>query len=344
MTDEVLREIPQFRQQGGRTRIAVTYQSSSWERLLKAVRLGANDYLSPVPTDDEFRELLARGSDHKTPGTGPGRLITVFSNKGGVGTTTVAINIASALAAQITGNVAVVDLVLQHGDVSVFLDVPTVYTVVHLINELDRADASYLQNVLPKHPSGVYVAPAPFAPDQVELVTSVQIHRLLQTLRTSFDAVVVDAGHGFNEPTLAALDASSQIYLVTLPTLPSVRNTKRSLELFERLAYDSAKVSVIVNRHDAEESLRRDAIEDALGCRIHWSIPNDYSTVSQAINKGTAVRMIQPVGTLAANIDQLVATHLLGRASVAPADRPRPSRWRLLNPGALIRRRHHGAA
>ena len=344
MTDEVLREIPQFRQQGGHGRIVVTYQQPSWERLLKAVRVGANDYVSYWPTGDDFRELLTRTAEHKEePSAGSGRLITVFSNKGGAGTTTVAINVAASLAAQLSGSVAVVDLVLQHGDISVFLDVPTVYTVVHLISELDRADASYLQSVLPKHSSGVYVAPAPFAPDQGELVTSVQIIRLLQALRASFDAVVVDAGNEFNEQTLAALDTSSHIYLVTLPNLPSVRNTKRSLELFERLGYDSSKVSLIVNRHDAQEPLSHDAIEEALGCRIHWSIPNDYSIASQAINRGAAIRSIQPNGTLAGNIDQLVATNLLGRASVAPVKR-RHSPWSLPSLRALLRRPTHGTA
>ncbi len=317
MTDEALNELLRLREQGLRAWIVVTYQQPSSERLLKAVRMGANDYISNNPTPDEFKGMLARAAEISGDvGTKlPGRLITVFSNKGGVGATMVTINVAASLAARLPGSVVVVDLVLQHGDISVFLDVPTSYTVVNLVQELDRTDPSYLKSVLPKHPSGIYVLPAPYAPDEGELITDGQVSRLLRTLRSTFDAVVVDAGNEFNDHTLTALDASDRLLLVTLPNLPSVRNTKRTLELFDRLYYDASKLVIVVNRHDAQEKLSRDAIEGALGRQVHWTIPNDYATVVRATNQGTAIRMIQAKGRLAANFDQLVAAHVMGRST-----------------------------
>src|SRR3989338_6613262 len=113
MTDAVLEQIGRFRQQGARSWITVTYKSPAPERLVRAMRSGANDYVSPRPTIEEFGELLQRAAEHAGgPGRAPGRLVAVFSNKGGVGTTTVAINVAAALAHQVHGSVAVVDLVL----------------------------------------------------------------------------------------------------------------------------------------------------------------------------------------------------------------------------------------
>ncbi len=317
MSDAFLGQIPRFRQQFPNTWIVVTYQQPSSERLLQAMRSGANDYLSHSPTVDEFRSVLARALQGKSAVNvrPPGRIVTVCSNKGGVGTTMVSINVAAALAARMPGAVAVVDLVLQHGDISVFLDVRTTYTVANLVTELDRMDPSYLRSVLSQHAAGMYVLPAPHAPDEAELVSGGQINALLQTLRGCFDAVIVDTGNEYNEQTLAAFDAADKLFMVTLPDLPSIRNTKRSLELFERLHYDPSKLVLIVNRHDAQEKLARESMEEVIGRPVQWSIPNDYVAVVRSINQGTALRAIQPKGRLVANFDQLVATHILDQVN-----------------------------
>ncbi len=126
---------------------------------------------------------------------------------------------------------------------------------------------------------------------------------------------MVDTGNEYNEQTLAALDSADKLFMLTLPDLPSIRNTKRSLELFERLHYDPSKVVLIVNRHDAQEKLARDSMEEALGRPVQWSIPNDYVTVMRSINQGTALQMIQPKGRLVTNFDQLVSMHILDQVN-----------------------------
>ena len=317
LTDRVLEQLPRLRQHDARSGIIVTYRQTSSERLLKAMRAGANDYLSATASADEFNSVLLHALDlTQQMGVKPrGRLITVFSNKGGVGTTTVAINAASAIAQRVPGPVAIVDLVLQRGDVSVFLEVPQNTTVVKLVTELDRLDASYLKSVLPHHASGLHVLPAPFAPDEAELVTPIQVSRLLERLCTVFDAVVVDAGSELHDYTVAALDASDRIALVTLPSLPAIRNTRRSLDIFGRLHYDASKIILVVNRYNAKERIPKDTMEEALGRPIDWMIPNDYLAVTRAVNQGTAVRMIEGKGLLAENFDQFAATHLLNRVN-----------------------------
>ena len=317
MSDAILGQIPRYRQQFPNTWIVVTYQQPSSERMLGAMRSGANDFLAHAPTVEELHAVLTRAAQGKSAVSvrPPGRIITVCSNKGGVGTTMAAINVAASLSRRLPGAVAVVDLVLQHGDISVFLDVPTTYSVANVVTELDRMDPSYLRSVLTQHAAGMYVLPAPHAPDEAELVSAGQINGLLQTLRNCFDAVVVDTGNEYNEQTLAALDSADKLFMLTLPDLPSIRNTKRSLELFERLHYDPSKVVLIVNRHDAQEKLARDSMEEALGRPVQWSIPNDYVTVMRSINQGTSLHMIQPKGRLVTNFDQLVSMHILDQVN-----------------------------
>lgn len=331
LSEPALQEIIQFRESGGRAWIAVTYQQPSSERLLHAMRAGANDYLSYSPSIEEFRAVMARaarGQPDTTPLQAPGRIISVFSNKGGVGTTMVAINAAASLAALQREPVVVVDLVLQHGDIALFLDSLTNCSVVSLVKELDRADASFLRSILPRHEAGMYVLPAPSAADEAELISSAQVNQLLAALRTAFAAVVIDAGNEFNDQTLAALDVSDQVVLVTLPNLPSIRNTRRGLELFERLHYDPSKLIVTVNRADAQDPLGRETMEEALGRPIQWNIPNDYATVVKAVNHGTALRLLKSGRRLADNIDRFVKTHLLRDRPEPPHSAARPAVWR----------------
>ncbi|MBI3616340.1 MAG: hypothetical protein HY211_07485 [Candidatus Omnitrophica bacterium] len=329
MGDDFLKHLPGIRQQNARSWITVTYQHPSPERLLKSVRAGANDYLPYPPTMGEFHEMLLRARD-LTGGNGVrprGHLISIFGNTGGVGTTTLAIQVAASLRSKLgpSSQVVLVDLVLQRGDLSAFLDVPTTYSLVNLVTELDRVDPSYLHSVLPKHPSGIYVLPAPYAPDEADLVTSVQIGRMLHILHSVFDGVVVDAGHEFSEVVLSALEASDRVLLLTLPLLPSIRNTRRTLDLFDRLSYDPAKLILVLNRGDASGRVDLSTIEETLGRPMQWSIPNDYETTVKAINQATTVQAIKPLGKLADNIEQMVAKHILGQTSSTPFS-PRPSK------------------
>ena len=194
--------------------------------------------------------------------------------------------------------------------------------------------------VLPRHASGLHVLPAPNTPDEAELVGPKQVTGILQKLRETFDAVVVDAGNEFNECALAAMDASDRVLVLTLPALPSVRNTRRSLDFFGRLNYDPAKMVLVVNRHNAREPLSRKVLEEGLGRPVQWAIPNDYPAAVRAINQGTALRLMQPKGALSTNIDRLATLHVLGRSTASLTGRrwSRPS-WL----GKVLKRRFdHG--
>ncbi len=310
MTDEILKAIPEYRRQGGSSWIVVTYPGSSNERLLGAMRMGANDYIAHEPEMAEFRSVLVRASQQGLASSSiskpTGSIISVFSNKGGVGTTMSTINLAASLAEKTTGSVVVVDLVLQHGDIAVFLDVSTDQNVVSMIPELDRADASFFQSSLSQHAAGMYVLPAPYHPDEAELVSATQITDLLQSLSQVFEYVVVDLGNGYSETTLAVLDLSELVFLVTLPSLPDVRNTRRAIDLFKRINFELSKVKVVINRHNAKDQIGMDTVQEGLGHEVNWTITNDFGAVIRSINEGTAIRMIQPKHPIAQNFDKLV--------------------------------------
>ena len=256
------------------------------------------------------------------PSRRPGLTIAVFSTKGGVGTTTVAINLAATFAAvRPARSVVLVDLVLQHGDIATLLDAPISHTVATLAQQLGRADEHYVRSVIPQHAAGMAVLPAPSTADEGELVTAGQVKGLLDLLRTFYDVVVLDLGNELVDPTLAALDAADRIVLVALPDLASIRNTRRGLDLFERMQYDPAKSMIVLNRSTSHERLGQQMVEAALGRPVQWSIPNDYRAVVEAVNGATTVRQGVRGQRLASNFEGFVHACLQTSPSAAPPRR-----------------------
>ncbi|MBN1793705.1 MAG: AAA family ATPase [Candidatus Omnitrophica bacterium] len=279
--------------------------------ILKAVRAGAKDFLKIPTTSSQLTPLIERAKRIES-GAKPlkermGKVVTVFSNKGGTGTTTLAINLAVALATLNEFSVVVVDLVLQHGDVSAFLDIAPTYTIVDIIENFERLDASFLKAALAKHSSGIYVLAEPLHPEEAELITTSQIGEILKLLRTMFDYVIVDGGNEFDEHVLSSLDLSDTILLLSLLNLPAIRNTKRCLDIFRRLRYDPEKARLIINRYDSHEidKVSIESVEKALNYTVSWKLPNDYFSVISAINQGLPIFSIDRRSKLSQSILQL---------------------------------------
>lgn len=302
----------------------VTGSEQNQQLALKAMRAGARDFLCPPFDSEEVRMALFKAIQRAGLGTDKAangkKIIVVFSNKGGTGVTTIACNIAVGLAQMESCSVALVDLVLQHGDVSSFLNVTPPYTIVDIVNNLHRADANFLKNSLAKHSSGTYLLTEPCKPEDADSISNSHISQLLSKLRWTFDYVVVDGGHQFDGRTISALDLADAIYVVLLLDMPTIRSTFRCLEVLRRLGYSQEKVKLILNRFDPKKDvISSREVENTLGYPIYWKLPNDFNSVITAINQGQPIFDAARKTDLAMSFLSLVE-NISGRFSPLPAD------------------------
>jgi pilus assembly protein CpaE len=258
--------------------------------ILRAMRAGAHDFLCKPVKEIDLRaaaekvyKLKAARMEKRPEG---GRILSVFSNKGGNGTTTIAVNLADALVRYHGKKVAVVDLVLSHGDVTMFFNVNPSYSIIDLARNSQKADYDFLHTLLVRHSSGVYILADPPMIEDAELISPTQVREVLGTLRSMFDYIVVDTPHQFDERTLTALEMSDNILLVSLLNLPSLRNTQKCLELFGRIGLRDERVRLVISRFLPNDEIPRDSIEGILNCPVFFSVPNDYPAVIASVNRG----------------------------------------------------------
>ncbi len=263
------------------------------EFIIQVMRAGAREVFGkPVAQAeissvlDKAKHLLKTSADSFTEG----KIFTVFSNKGGIGKTTIATNLAVSLAELTKKRVALVDLNLQLGDVTTFLDLSPSYDIAYIVTQISRIDESFLIKTLEKYQEKeLYVLADPPYLEQAEEITSEQIGTVLNALKSVFSYIVIDTSSAFDSKTISALDLSDDILLVSIVNLPSIRNAQRCLDLFERLDYPREKVKMVVNRYIENEEITVDDVEDALNHNVYWKIPNNYFTVMSAINRGMPI-------------------------------------------------------
>lgn len=271
--------------------------SRDGEYVLDAMRAGAHDLLCKPVREVDLRiaaEKARKARIRKEPSERRGKILTVFSNKGGNGTTTIASNLGEALATNHGKRVVVVDLVLAHGDVTMFFNVTPTYTILDLSRNTGKADPEYIDSLLVRHSSGVCILADPPRIEDAEQISAEQVRDMLTTLQTTFDVVLVDVPHQFDEKTLAALEMSDTILLVTLLNLPSLKNTQRSIELFARLGILDDRVKLVLSRYLPNDEISKESIEGIMNRPIFYAVPNDYPTVLSSINRGMLLSEIAP--------------------------------------------------
>ncbi len=296
------------------------------EQALAAMRAGAHDMLRKPVREVDLRiaaEKMLKVRARKDPSERRGKVVTVFSNKGGNGTTTIAANLADALVSCSGKRVVLVDLVLAHGDVTMFFNANPTYTILDLARNTQKADPEYLQSLLVQHASGVHILADPPRIEDAEQISAEQVKDMLATLRATFDIVIVDTPHQFDEKTLTALEMSDTVLLVTLLNLPALKNTQRSIELFARLGFLDERVKLVLSRYLPNDEIPRESIEGIMNCPIFHAIPNDYPTVLSSINRGKLLSEIAPDKEVTASFRQM-AEMLAGPG--IPKEAPRKKR------------------
>jgi pilus assembly protein CpaE len=276
--------------------------------IIKTMRAGAREFLpKPIEKEDLNKALKkARITLTQEEGSSDGKIYSVFSNKGGIGKTTLATNLALQLARRTGEKVCLIDLNLQMGDVATFLDINPSFDISYVVSNLGRLDKAFLQSSLEKYKDyDLYILAEPLDIEQAEEISADDINTLLSFLKTMFGYIVVDTDSNFDVKTLTCLDVSDYILLILMVNLPSIRNCQKCLSLFRRLEYNEDKVKLVVNRYIENEEITLEDVEEALSRQIYWKIPNNYFDVMSSINKGIPISESNPDLEVSKNFTQL---------------------------------------
>lgn len=280
------------------TKILVTSSGYNAETIVKVMRHGAGEFLpKPIIKEALFRAInkLNEQSHGQNIENKKCRVITTFSNKGGIGKTSIAANLALELASTTKEKVALVDLNLQLGDVTTFLDLKPSFDISYMVQNLPKIDETFLLSTLERYKdTSLYVLADPPYLEQSKDISAKQIGELIEALKQTFAYIVVDTSATFDEKTISALDHSDLILLITIVNLPAIRNCQRCLDLFERLGYVKEKTKIVLNRYMENDEIKVEDVESVLARPVYWKIPNNYFTIISAINKGVPVNAINP--------------------------------------------------
>ena len=284
-------------------KIVAISDNPSVELIVKLMRAGAKDFLAVPIIKTEFLHVLEKIYEQLNDSNtkeNKCRVITVFSNKGGIGKTSIASNLALELAKITKENVALVDLNFQLGDITSFFDIKPSFNISYMLQNLDKISSDFLLNTIEKYKdTSLYVLADPPYFKQAENISKNQISKLFEKLKETFSYVVVDTDATFDGKTVTALDNSDLIFLVTIVNLPALRNCQRILDLFNKLGYDSEKTQIVINRYMENDDIKIEDVEKVLEKSVYWKIPNNYFTMMAAINKGISVAEVNPESNVA---------------------------------------------
>jgi len=276
-----------------------------------------HDSLVQAHNADRLR-IVAAGLDPAAP---TGSIISVFGVKGGVGKTTLATNLAVALAQESSASVALVDLDVPFGDVALMLDMHPEQDILDALADGVVDDLEQLQKLLERSPHGVHVLSAPLAPSNARVLDSSRVGKLLTRLAALHQFVLVDTPGGLTELTAAALDASELALLVTTPEIAALRRTHACIRVLQGLEFSMSKLQLVLNRVESKTRVSSSDAVEALGQPVTWRVANDYAAMrSSAI--GSPVVLASPRTRLSRDIRgmarQLTGTPTSARSGWLP--------------------------
>lgn len=278
------------------------------DTVIAAMRAGVLEFLVAPLDPAEVSQAVQRVLSHVTTPTEQGRILTVYSAKGGLGTTTLAASLAWALAHRPgSPRVVLVDFTTTGAGLRVMLDLQPMYDLGSIANRAGKIDKDFLTSCLVGHDEGVQVLAAAEELDAADPLDVATAGRVLELLRSQFDYVVVDTDHHFADQTLAALDSADRILLVTQADVSALRSTQRTLGVFTRLGYVGEKVSVVINRRTDRDRVSVGDAERVLGLPADNKLPNDYASCADAITYGRFVQQQEPSSPLVSAINRMAA-------------------------------------
>ncbi|MBP2656868.1 MAG: cheB 7 [Firmicutes bacterium] len=288
------------------------------EYLRRAMVAGVKDYLVKPFTGDELLQALKRVYENqiirskviplKAKEDEPGKVITVFSTKGGVGKTTLAVNLAVALANRTGERVGIVDADLQFGDIALALNLMPLTTVADLVRDIDNLDKTLLESYLTAYNDNIRLLAAPVRPEQAETVEAAHLAKVLNIMRMTCKYIIVDTPPSFNEVVLSVLDASDVVLVVAALDLPTIKNVKLCLEVMGSLNYSTEKLQLVLNKASSEGGIDVPEAEESLRQSFIAALPNDGKVVATSVNRGVPFVISNPEAQVSLRVVNLART------------------------------------
>ena len=272
----------------------------------EAMRLGCRALA--VLGDDEADLVTVfdqmRHEEHQT--ADEGIVVALLGAKGGMGTTSLAINLAGALAQEPGRRVALIDLALYIGEVAVYLDMATPYALGELVRDIHRLDDAWIDQNIPRHRTGFYVLSQPAEVDDVDALSSSDVVQSLVALKRYFTHIVLDAGAQLSDVGLTGVHAADQTLVVCTQELPSLVSTRRRVALLTQLQGDQTRTRIVVNRWNDSASYGREQIEKYIGHGVNGTVRNDYAAMSGCIESGKLLTELAPAADVTIDIANLI--------------------------------------
>jgi pilus assembly protein CpaE len=318
------------------TQIIMMSVQSETDYLRRSMMAGAKYFLTKPFTSEELSssihrvydmgarsrviERTAPGSETGIPGSQAlsrqrpspqGKLLVIYSPKGGTGCSLVATNLAIALAQITSKKVALVDTSLQFGDIGVLLDLQGGQSIADAANRINELDSDLLNVMMSSHPSGIKVLTAPSTPVASEKITPATLKKVVSQLMRNFDYVLVDTWSHLDDMVLSVIDLAERVLVVMTPEMPSVKSTKQFFEIAEALEFRNAQIDLILNQVIPRNGIRAEQIESNMKHRVIIQLEYEPRGVRQAINQGVPLIMAQPSHPLAEKFLQLAQQEVL---------------------------------
>lgn len=313
--------------------VFLTAKNPAPEILMRAIKIGAKEFLAQ-PIDVNQIKQAFDAFRKKAEETQPkdvvkfGRILTLLGSKGGVGTTTLAVNLAVELAEEKRRNsVVLVDMNRLYGEIPLFLEIKPKYNLSEITKHINRLDPTFLMDILSKHHTGVYVLPSESYWKEGEKTTPKIMERILSLLKRMFDFIVIDAGTSIDDTTVKAFEMSDLIFIISVLSLPCLSNTSKLLSSLKEIGYPQPeRIRVIINRYIKQSDLTLKDAAEGIKKDIYWTIPNDYRATMNAINQGLPLSSVASNFPITKSLRDL-AENIIGKKETEKASRSKLWGW-----------------
>ena len=289
--------------------VLISYDLST-NLIVDALRSGAKDFLpKPLIKKDLISaiEKIQHRTEYEKTKQKVAKIITVYSNKGGLGKTTLAVNLAREIADSAKEKVLLLDLNMHFGDVTAFLDINPSYDMEYYVENLHRINAEFIYSTLKQYKSADFsiLADSPYRSPSYNISTE-NILKLINKLQEFFSYIVIDTNSNIDERNTQIFGMSDLVFFMTVANLPNLRNCARSIEAFcTSVPNLEKKIRIVLNRYLQSEGLGIEDIEEVLQRKVFWKIPNNYFAIMSAINKGVPVNTMNASTNIAKSYRQL---------------------------------------